>query len=477
LEAFLTAIEFYSFTPLVIMALIPIAIMLTIAVRRHHEVIFVTALLGFIAAFYSLFPASEYIPLQVTQLFIIDSYTFFFWGLIIAASFAVTLISYNTLHIADENSEEYYILIYIAALGSAVLVASVHFVSFFLGLEILSVSLYILISYLRKKEIAVEAGVKYLILAAASSAFLLFGMALIYFQYGTMDFYELSFVLNTSGLTAISTGGAALLLVGIGFKLAVVPFHMWTPDVYEGASSPVTAFIATISKGGAFAILLRFFSIVEGYRFYELILIFSIIAAASMFMGNWLALIQTNVKRILAYSSIAHLGYMLVAFIAGGRLAAEAVAFYLVAYFITTIGAFGIVAILSNKEREAFKIEDYKGLFWKHPLLAAAFTLMLLSLAGIPLTAGFIGKYYVLLAGVSDTLWLLVIILVVNSAIGLYYYLRIVVQMFSTEERETEKKSFSFTTGFAVVLMSLLLIYLGVYPSGLMDLIRNMVGS
>lgn len=474
----MTSIEFYSITPLVIISLVPIAIMLTIAVKRHHEVIFVTALLGFIAAFYSLFPASEYLPLQVTQLLILDSYTFFFWGLIIASSFVVTLISYSTLHIENENKEEYYILIYIAALGSAVLVASIDFVSFFIGLEILSVSLYILISYLRKKDIAVEAGIKYLILAGASSAVLLFGMALIYFEYGTMNFYQLNNSLSASGLTTISAGGAALIFAGVGFKLAVVPFHMWTPDVYEGASSPVTAFIATISKGGMFALLLRFFSIIEGYKYNELILIFSIIAVASMFVGNWLALIQDNVKRLLAYSSIAHLGYLLVAFIAGGPLASEAAAFYLTAYFITTIGAFSIVAILSDKEREAFRIEDYKGLFWRHPFLAAAFTLMLLSLAGIPLTAGFIGKYYVLLAGVNVTLWALVIILVVNSAIGLYYYLRIVVSMFSpAEEAVTEKRKYSFTTGFAIAILSLLIVYLGVYPSGIMELIRSMVGS
>jgi len=472
----MTAVEFYSITPLVITALIPIAIMLTIAVKRHHEVIFVTALLGFIAAFYSLFPSSEYIPLKVTALFVVDSYTFFFWGLIFLSSFVITLISYSTLQRENENREEYYILIYIASLGSAVLVASINFVSLFIGLEILSVSLYILISYLRKKDIAIEAGVKYLILAAASSAILLFGMALIYFEFGTMDFYELGVATRVTNITLLSLGGAALIIVGVGFKLAVVPFHMWTPDVYEGASSPVTAFIASVSKGGMFALLLRFFSLIEGYRFDELILIFSIIAAASMFVGNWLALMQNNVKRLLAYSSIAHLGYMLVGFIAGGDLAGEAVSFYLTAYFITIIGAFGVVGILSTSEREATNINDYKGMFWRNPFLASAFTLVLISLAGIPLTAGFIGKYYLLLAGVNVAMWTLVVILIINSAISLYYYLRIVVTMFSSEEYTEEKRKYSFTTGLAIAILSILIIYLGVYPSGLMGLIRNMVG-
>ena len=471
----MSSTEFYSIIPLVILSIFPIAIMLSIAIKRYHEVVCTTSLIGFAAAFYSLFPASKYLPIKVASILMIDTYTFFFWGLLFAAAFFITLISYNTLKIADENKEEFYIVLFIALLGSSVLVASIHFISFFLGLEILSVSLYVLISYLRKKEISVEAGVKYLILAAASSAFLLFGMALIYNEFGTMDFYQLGSALKMVGFNAISIGGFAMIIVAVGFKLAVVPFHMWTPDVYEGASSPVTAFIATISKGGMFALLLRFFSIIDGYKFNELILIFSIIAIASMFIGNWLALLQNNVKRILAYSSIAHLGYLLVAFLAGGNLAPEAVAFYLTAYFVTTIGAFGVIAILSTKEREAYKLEDYKGLFWRHPWLATTFTAMLFSLAGIPLTAGFMGKFYVLAAGVNETLWALVIILVINSAIGLFYYLRIVVEMFSKTEEEKVKIKFSFVSSFALIVLTLLLIYFGIFPSNLMSVIKIMV--
>ena len=471
----MSSAEFKSIIPLVILSIFPIAIMLSIAIKRNHQVIFVTSLIGFVAAFYSLFSASIYSSIKVSTLFMIDGYTIFFWGLLIASSFFITLISFNTLNIQEENKEEYYILLYLALLGSCVLVASIHFVSFFLGLEILSVSLYVLISYLRKKEIAVEAGVKYLILAAASSAFLLFGMALIYNEFGTMDFYQFGSALKIGGFDALSISGFAMIIVAVGFKLAVVPFHMWTPDVYEGASSPVSAFIATISKGGMLALLFRLFSIIDGYRFYELILIFSIIAIASMFIGNWLALMQNNVKRILAYSSIAHLGYLTVAFLAGGKFAAEAIAFYLVAYFITMIGAFGVVAILSNKEREAFRIEDFKGLYWRHPWLAATFTAMLFSLAGIPLTAGFIGKFYVLSAGVDKTLWALVIILAINSAIGLFYYLRIVVEMFTKSEAEKTNVKFSLVTSVALTVLTVLLIYLGVFPSALIRIIQIML--
>jgi NADH-quinone oxidoreductase subunit N len=283
-----------------------------------------------------------------------------------------------------------------------------------------------------------------------------------------------------SGLVLVFSG-LVLMLVGIGFKLAVVPFHMWTADVYQGAPAPVTAFIATISKGGMFALVLRFFITFDIYRYDTLLLIFSVIAIASMFTGNLLALQQQNVKRLLAYSSIAHLGYLLVSFMAGRKLAIPAATFYLLAYFVTTIAAFGIITVLSTREREAVDIKDYSGLYWRHPWLAAIFTTALFSLSGIPLTAGFVGKFYVLIAGVNSSLWLLVLILVINSAIGLYYYLRIVVAMFTPagpEEKSVEVISpgFSLTGGIVLAVMMLLLIGIGVYPFQLFELLQS-IGS
>jgi NADH-quinone oxidoreductase subunit N len=220
-----------------------------------------------------------------------------------------------------------------------------------------------------RSKLSLEAGIKYLVLAAASAAFLLFGMALIYAQLGTLQFGQIAAML-ISGLSyqkSLIYPGMALIITGIGFKLAVVPFHMWTPDVYEGAPAPVTAFVATVSKGGMVALLLRYFYETGAYRLHPVFVVFSIIAIASMIAGNLLALLQKNVKRILAYSSIAHLGYILVAFLAGGNRAAEAVTFYLVAYFITTLGAFGVVTVLSNGDRDADSLEDYEGLFWRRP--------------------------------------------------------------------------------------------------------------
>jgi NADH-quinone oxidoreductase subunit N len=367
--------------PLFILTSASILILFSIAVKRNHKVIYAITTVSLLAdlVYVILFSAST--PSFIEPLFVFDGFGVFNVSLILCIALAVTMISYAYFEQREERKEEYYILLILGTLGAAVLVISKHFVSLFLGLEILSVSLYSMIAYLRKRERSDEAGIKYLILAAFSSAFLLFGMALVYATVGSMEFGAIAkFLSGHPQIPLMLLTGIAMMIVGIGFKLGVVPFHMWTADVYEGAPAPVTAFIATVSKGGMVALLVRFFTQVNGHHD-SIITIFTILAIASMFTGNFLALQQNNVKRILAYSSIAHIGYLLVAFLAGGELGVEAVSFYLVAYFITTTGAFGIVAGLSDKDRDAELIDDYRGLFWKRPWTAAIFTTMLLSLA------------------------------------------------------------------------------------------------
>jgi NADH-quinone oxidoreductase subunit N len=403
--------------------------------------------------------------------------------LILLIALAVTMLSYAYFEQREERKEEFYILLILATLGACVLVISKHFVSMFLGLEILSVSLYSMIAYLRTRERSDEAGIKYLILAAFSSAFLLFGMALVYATTGALEFSAISrFIQSQPQMPSMLLAGICMMIVGIGFKLGVVPFHMWTADVYEGAPAPVTAFIATVSKGGMIALLVRFFTQINGHH-ESLMIIFTILAVASMLAGNFLALYQTNVKRILAYSSISHIGYLLVAFLAGGELGLEAVSFYLTAYFITTIGAFGIVAGLSDKDRDAELIDDYKGLFWKRPWTAAIFTIMLLSLAGIPLTAGFIGKFYVIAAGINTERWLLVVMLAVNSAIGLYYYIKLIAAMFEQQTDEEKKITdvlhpyFYIVSGVTMMLLTAALLWMGVYPSSMLGIIKTMLAG
>lgn len=471
-------INFTGLIPLIIITASPVVLMLAIVIKRNHLAVNILSLIFLLAAFISVVSIFKIVPVKIEPLLIIDGFALFYMGLLIAATFIIVVLSFKYLESCKENKEEFYILIFTALLGSLILTVSKHFISFFLGLEILSVSLYALIAYYRDYENAVEAGVKYLILAAVSSAFLLFGMALIYAKTGTMDFYQIAKMFGSIEFDSILImGGAALIIVGIGFKLAVVPFHMWTPDVYQGASSPVTAFIASVSKGGMLALLLRFFGLINISSFGFLILIFTIISIASMLIGNLLALLQKNVKRILAYSSISHFGYMLVAFIAAGKMGAEAATFYLTAYFIMIIGSFGIITILFNGEKELEDIEDYQGLFWRRPWIALSFTAMLFSLAGIPLTAGFIGKYYLLAAGVNSSLWLLVIVLAVTSVIGLFYYLRIIKTMFShsnDEEISKTKLSIPFAGGLALIFLTVILIWFGILPSGIFSLLNSM---
>jgi NADH-quinone oxidoreductase subunit N len=399
--------------------------------------------------------------------------------LILAAGMSVTALAYAYLERHDGHHEEFYILVLLASLGCMVLAAATHFASFFLGIEILSVSLYPLAGYLRHSDRSVEAGVKYLILAAVSSAFILFGMALVYAETGSLAFREIaSRAASSAGYGPPFLAGLVMIIVGLGFKLAVVPFHLWTPDVYEGAPAPVTAFIATASKGAVFALALRYFTRIDIHAHAALFLIITLIAVASMFAGNLLALMQTNVKRILAYSSISHLGYLLVTALASGPTAVAAAAFYLTAYFITTLGAFGVVTVLSRPERDADRMEDYQGLAWRRPWLAGVFTAMLFSLAGIPLTAGFVGKFYVVSAGVDSALWLAIVALAINSVIGLFYYLRIVVALF-TPARDVPHpaEELSRSGGAVLALLTLLLVWLGVYPGPMIALIKTTIQS
>ena len=473
--------DFLSIVPLFILTSSAILIMFSISIKRNHKLIYAITTLSLAGDFIYLMVTISGNRWVIEPLFVIDGFGVFNTGLILLTSLAVTMVSYAYFEQREERKEEYYILLILATLGAAVLVISKHFVSLFLGLEILSVSLYSMIAYLRKRERSDEAGIKYLIMAAFSSAFLLFGMALVYATTGKMEFSGIAtYMESVKEVPVVLLAGFGLMIVGVGFKLSVVPFHMWAADVYEGAPAPVTAFIATVSKGGIVALLVRFFTVVHGYDYPSLVGSFMVIAIASMFIGNFLALRQNNIKRVLAYSSTAHMGYLLVAFLSGDALGVEAVSFYLVAYFVTSLGAFGIIATLSDKDRDAEMLEDYKGLLWRRPWTAALLSAMLLSLAGIPLTAGFVGKFYIIAAGVHTHHWLLVVMLAVNSVIGLYYYIKIVAIMFEQHEGGIEpvgslRPAAYIVSGVTMAILALLLVWFGVYPEGLMTLIRDLV--
>jgi NADH-quinone oxidoreductase subunit N len=475
-----TAGALVALLPLILLAAATVAVMLLIAYRRDHRAALVGTLIGLAASIAVLPIAGQVAPRQVTPLLVVDGYALFYMGLTFAASFAVALLAYGHLQGRRGIHEELYILLLLAALGAAVLVASSHFASFFLGLELLSVALFGLVAYPVQFRHPLEAGIKYLLLSGVSSAFLLFGMALVYAEIGTLEFARMGALMaaaeplrNLYWLT-----GLALIITGVGFKLSLVPFHLWTPDVYEGAPAPVTGLLATVSKGAMVALLLRYFAEAGIYRYPSVLLLLSLIAVASMVVGNLLALLQDNVKRVLAYSSIAHMGYLLVAFLAGGAMAAEAVSFYLVAYFVTTLGAFGVIGVLSpaDAERDLDRLAEYRGLFWERPWLAGVFTAMLLSLAGIPLTAGFVGKFYAILAGTQSALWLLVVVLIITSVIGLFYYLRIIVAMFAAPAQAGASRPATALSGaVTLAVLTLLLIWLGIFPGPMVDAIQAAV--
>lgn len=471
----MTVTDFLSLAPLIIIAIAPVVIMIVISVTRNYKVVYGFSILSFLTAFASIFFIIPAIPHSIEPLFVIDIYSLFFLGIIIFSALLITLLSYDYIKQLEGVREEYYIILFTSTLGAALLAVANHFILFFLGIETLSISLYILIAFQRSKDSSIEAGIKYLILASVSSAFLLFGMALIYTASGTMQFNGIVSALGESGqLSTLVISGFAMMMVGIGFKLALVPFHMWTPDVYQGAPAPVTAYIATVSKGAVMAVLIRFFFNIRGFDNRSLLIVISGIAILSMFIGNLLAIRQKNIKRLLAYSSIANMGYLIIILLTGSNKGIQASVFYLISYFVTTIGAFGVITLLSTCKYEAEKIEDYKGLFWKRPWIAIVFTLSLLSLAGIPLTAGFVAKFYLILEGMKAGLMVLIISMIINSVIGLYYYLRVITAMFSPAN-ETELPVISLTGNVALCLITISILLLGLYPGWLIDIIMKFV--
>ncbi len=471
----MTVTDFLCLAPLLIIAIAPVVIMIVISIVRNYEVVYGFSIVSLLISFLSIFFIVTVIPHNIEPLFIVDIYSLFFLGIIILSALLITLLSFDYIKQLEGVREEYYIILFTSTLGATLLAVAKHFILFFLGIETLSISLYILIAFQRSKGTSIEAGIKYLILASVSSAFLLFGMGLIYTASGTMQFDKIVSVLSMNGkLSTLVIYGFALMMVGIGFKLALVPFHMWTPDVYQGAPAPVTAYIATVSKGAVMAVLIRFFFNIKGFDNQFLFIIISGIALLSMFIGNLLAIKQKNIKRLLAYSSIANMGYLIIILLTGTVKGIQASVFYLISYFITTIGAFGVISLLSSCRYEAEKIEDYRGLFWKRPWIAIVFTLSLLSLAGIPLTAGFIAKFYLIFEGMKAGLMVLVFSMIINSVIGLYYYLRVITTMFSAAN-ESKLPALSVTGKISLAIIALSILILGVYPGWLIDIISNFV--
>jgi NADH-quinone oxidoreductase subunit N len=408
---------------------------------------------------------------------VLDNLTLFATLVIGYATGLVLLESIDYLKRRGMESGEFYILVLFAAAGMVIMAGANDLIVVFLGLETMSLALYVLAGFFRTEIQAGEASMKYFLLGAFASGFFLYGIALIYGATASTNLDKIGVAVKAgAGRDPLLLIGFALLLVGFGFKISAVPFHMWTADVYEGAPTSVTAFIATGSKAAAFAALLRL--LLESLRPLqgEWTWLFWVLAVLSMTLGNVVAIAQQNLKRLLAYSSIAHVGYMLVGIVAGGGLGGGSVLFYLLVYTFTTAGAFGIILLLERSGEEAVGVGDTAGLATRHPLAALALALFLLSLVGIPPTAGFVGKFYLFGAAVRSGYVWLAVIGVLNSAAAAYYYLRIIVNMYMREPEGTPAVIMpSFAGALAVAVALWGVIQLGIFPAPLFDLAQSAV--
>ncbi|MEB3755125.1 NADH-quinone oxidoreductase subunit NuoN [Acinetobacter sp. MD2(2019)] len=473
--------DFLPLAPVIIVSLTTIVVMILTAIKRNHTVIATASVIGLnLAAFYVLLEmfGGNFQPTNIMSMFMVDPFTMLYQLMILIAALACCTLSHAYIDNYKDNREELYILMLLSTAGALLMVASTHYASFFISLELMSVPIYGLLAYTHERSKSLEAGMKYLVLSATASAMLLMGIAYIYAYTGTLSFYTGFMPL----LQAIKAGnpmvvlGLGLIIFAIAFKLSLAPFHKWTPDVYQGAPAPIATFLATAAKIATIGLFVRYV-LAAGALIPSISVILSIIAVLSILAGNLLAVRQVNLKRVLAYSSIAHFGYLLIALISKNYFSLDSVNLYMVVYVFTTIGAFGVVTLMSspyNVNDDAESVADYRGLFWRRPVLTATLTVMLLSLAGIPLTAGFIGKFMIVKAAVEAGHWFLAAMVIVGSGIGLYYYLRVMIVMYLTPPEtpriDAQAHWGQKAGGIMVLAVTVLVIFFGVYPDPLIKI-------
>ncbi len=395
----------------------------------------------------------------------VDNFASFFYLVFLLATGITVLISGRYLDHYRKHYGEYYALLLFAAVGMMLLASGSNLVMIFLGVEVLSIPIYILSGMFREDLKSNEAAIKYLLLGAFSSAFLLFGIAMLYGGYGSFDLAALGKAIKSGGLNPLGYLGLGLVIVGFGFKVALVPFHMWTPDVYEGAPTSVTAFMSVGTKAAAFAAFLRVFLEVFPAVKLDWEMLLWIAAVATMTVGNVTALAQTNIKRMLAYSSIAHAGYILIGLLAANQLGTIGVLYYLLAYTLMNLGAFGVVILVGRKKDRYLNIYDYSGLGFQYPGLAALMSVFMFALVGMPPTAGFVGKFYIFSAAVQAGYIWLVIIAVINSLISVYYYLRITVLMYMRPAEVEAPIEMTSTMTATLVVSALGVLLIGIFPN------------
>ncbi len=391
-----------------------------------------------------------------------DNFGIFLTLAILLGAALTIMLSTSFLRAQNIDHGEYYVLLLASVSGMILMATATDLIVIFLGLELLSLPLYILAAFQRENNRSLEAGVKYFLLGAFSSAFFLYGIALVFGATATTNLAKIAAYLAGAQDTTMLSVGVGLLIVGFAFKVALVPFHWWTPDVYDGAPTTVTAFMSVAVKAAAFGAFFRTFLIALPLLAFDWRAVLAIVAVLTMTLGNVAALLQSNVKRMLAYSSIAHAGYILIALVALSQNGTASALFYLLAYTLTNLGAFGAVIALGNAEKERLEIRDYAGAAREHPLVALVLTICLLSLAGFPPFAGFVGKFLIFSAAVETGWTWLAVIGVLNSLVSAYFYLRPVVQIYMSEPAP----GWSGGRVAPLVALALLIVVIGVIALG-----------
>lgn len=456
--------DLFSVSPLLAIFVTPLLIMLITAIwpkfRFALELAFVGVTTALVLVILSLL-FYEYASSPFFVFFVGDTFSKVCHAAMLVCVLFVIVFSKDWLAVSNERAQAYSILLLLSLIGSMTLVMSTHFISFFVSLELLSVPVYALIAYDIRARRGLEAALKYILLAGFSVAILLFGIALIYSHFGSLVF---ELIMNKP-LTMTSLMGFGLFFVGVAFKVGLVPFHMWLPDVYEGAPLPVTAYLTTVSKGAVLFFFIRFMALLGVENTVELTSIIAALSILSMFIGSIMALKQQNIKRLLAYSSVAQVGYILIGILAGDS---KATLFYILAYFTAVLCALGAVVIHSRFDPEKESMKSLDGLYFYKPTLAIALTVALLSFTGLPLTIGFLGKFFVLSAAADASQWILAISLALSSAIGFYAYFKVILAMATRGSLSIipQARRFSFPEA-CVVGLAVVIVVLGFWPTPL----------
>ncbi|WP_296191629.1 MULTISPECIES: NADH-quinone oxidoreductase subunit N [unclassified Psychrobacter] len=470
------------YAPIIAVVLTVLVVMIAITIKRSHMVIGTISVVGLNIGLFALLgqmtgiiDSGTLVP-TAEQLFVIDNFAQFNMVVILICALACFTLSYAYLADLDDHKEELYLLMLLSTVGALLMVSAQHLASFFMSLEMLSIPLYGMLAYTYMRKRSLESGLKYLVLSATASATLLMGMAFIYAEVGSLAFKPISMTLVDLFESPLLIVGTAMMMFGIAFKLSAAPFHIWTPDVYEGAPAPVATYLASVTKVAMMALAVRFLIDTSLLALPSVQMLLMVMATLSILVGNLLAVRQTSLKRLLGYSSIAHMGYVLIVIVSIGSAADSISSMYMAIYAFTSIGAFGVVTLMSSPYRlagEADELTHYKGLFWRRPVLTAVMTIMMLSLAGIPLTAGFITKLFAILAAVQGTNWFLAGMIILGSAIGLFYYLRVMLTLFKRPKQFIEfdvSKQWGLRTGgIMVIAVTAIILFFGILPNSMIE--------